>query len=190
METRIIVGSSNKKILKQLSQFLIENGYNVVGETTDGYDILRRVHTVYPDLCIIDFDMKGIKGNEISEVIISDKVCPIITIANSSKLQYFTNLSQEPNFILLIKPINKNILINTIELMIKTSRSISKLQKEVNTLKKNQDDKQIISKAKKLLMTHMGLTEEEAHRKIQKHSMNKGLSKIIVANSIINKYSN
>ncbi|GMQ63502.1 ANTAR domain-containing response regulator [Vallitalea maricola] len=188
MGTRIIVGSSNKKILKQLSHFLNENGYNVVGETTDGYDILRRIHTVYPDLCIMDFNMKGLNGHDVGEVLVADNVCPIITIIGSSELHYFTNLKHEPIFSLLVKPINKDLLINTIDLLVKTSRSITRLRKEVSTLKKKQEDKQIINQAKQLLIEYNGLTEEEAHRKIQKLSMNKGISKKIVAIEIINKY--
>lgn len=187
MGARIIVGSSNKKILKQLSHFLNENGYNVVGETTDGYDILRRIHTVYPDICIMDFNMKGLNGHDVSEVLVADNVCPIVTIIGSSELHYFTNLRNEPIFSLLVKPINKDSLINSIDLLVKTSRSITKLKKEVSTLKQKQEDKQLINKAKEILMEHTGLTEEEAHRKIQKLSMNKGISKKVVAYEIINK---
>ncbi|GKX27949.1 Fis family transcriptional regulator [Vallitalea longa] len=189
MGARIIVGSSNKKILKQLSHFLNENGYNVVGETTDGYDILRRVHTVYPDICILDFNMKGLNGHDVSEVLVADNVCPIITIISSSDLHYFTNLKSEPIFSSLVKPINKDLLINTIDILVKTSKSITKLTKEVSTLKKKQEDKQLINEAKELLMKYTGSTEEESHRKIQKLSMNRGISKRVVAYEIINKYT-
>ena len=137
MGTRIIIGSSNKKILKQLAHFLGDHGYNVVGETTDGYDILRRVHTVYPDICIIDFNMKGLNGHDVSEVLVADGVCPIITIINSADLHYFTNLKDEPILSLLVKPMNKDVLINTIDLLVKTSKSINKLSKEVSLLRKN-----------------------------------------------------
>jgi response regulator NasT len=190
MGARIIVGSSKEKNLKQLSYFLKENGYNIIGETTNGYDLLRRVHALYPDICILDYNMVGLNGHEISEVLIADRICPIIAIITSANVHYFTNLNQEPMFTSLIKPINRTLLLNNIDIMIKTSKSISKLEKEVSTLQKKQDEKQLILKAKELLMKNMDMTEEEAHRKIQKYSMNKGISKVIVANQIINKYNN
>ena len=126
MEIRIIVGTSNQKALRQLSQFLVENGYNVIGEIMNGYDMLRRIHTVYPDICIVDYNLKGINGHGLSETLVLEKICPVIALISSSELHYFINLSQEPTFAPLVKPINKQTLINTINLLVKTSKSIGK----------------------------------------------------------------
>ncbi len=38
MGIRVMIGSNNNKIAAQLTQFLVENGMQVVGETTDAYD--------------------------------------------------------------------------------------------------------------------------------------------------------
>lgn len=188
MSLRVIIGSSNEKVSGQLGQFLIENGMNIIGETKDGYDLLRRVHTVYPDLVIVDYNMKGLSGHEISEVLISEKICPVIALIGTNELQYFVNLSQEPTFAPLIKPCNKQMLLSTANLLNKTSKSIYKLENEVTHLKSHQDKKEIINKAKKLLMENMQLTEDEAHRRIQKQSMDKGLSMIKIAEAIIIMY--
>lgn len=188
MSLRVIIGSSNEKVSGQLGQLLIENGINVIGETKDGYELLRRVHMVYPDLVIVDFNMKGLSGHEISEVLVSEKICPVVALIGTSELQYFVNLSQEPTFAPLVKPCNKQMLLNTVSLLVKTSKSIYKLENEVTDLKSHHDKKEIVNKAKKLLMENMQLTEEEAHRRIQKQSMDKGLSMIKIAEAIIIMY--
>lgn len=190
MSIRVIIGSSNEKISGQLAQFLIENGFNVIGETVDGYDLLRRIHTVYPDIVIVDYKMKGMNGLEISEIIISEKACPVIALISSVEMQYFINLSQETAFAPLVKPLNKSTLLSTISLLVKTSKSISKLENEIIKLKgkKDENDKKIIGKAKKLLMENMRLSEDEAHRRIQKQSMNKGITMVKIAESIILMY--
>lgn len=188
MSLRVFIGSSNEKISKQLGQFLIENGFTIVGETRDGFDFLRRVNTIFPDVAIVDYSMKGMNGHEISELIISEKVCPVIALISAAEMQYFVNLSQEPTFAPLIKPINKQMLLYTIGLLIKTSKSIYKLENEVTSLKKSTDKKSLINKAKKLLMENMELTEDEAHRRIQKQSMDKGIPMAKVAEAIILMY--
>ena len=188
MSIRIILGSSSEKVSKQLTQFLIENGYNVVGATSDAYEFLRRVHTVYPDLSIIDERMKGMNGHDLSDVLISEKICPVIAITSSSSIGDYVNLSQEPTFVPLVKPCNKQNLLNTVKLLVKTAKSINKLENEVHQLKKEKNQKVIISKAKKLLMENMSLTEEEAHRRIQKQSMDKGIAKVKIAEAIILMY--
>lgn len=188
MGFRVVIGSHNEKVSKQLAQFLLENGMTVVGETTDGFDFLRKVHTVYPDVAIVDYKLRGMNGHEVSEILVSEKLCPVIALIGESEVEYFVNLSQDPIFISIIKPCSKQTLINTISLMVKTSKSIIKLENEVDDLKKAQNNKEVIDQAKKLLMENMHLTEEEAHRRIQKQSMDKGLSKTRIAEAIILMY--
>lgn len=188
MSVRVLVGSSNEKVLRQLGKFLIENGFSVVGETVDGYELLRRANTVYPDLVLVDYKMKGMSGHQISEIIISEKLCPVVALITNAEMGHFINLNQEPTFVSLIKPLNKSSLLNTITLMDKTAKSIKTLEKKVAKVETTQDKKSIINQAKKLLMKHLDLTEHEAHRRIQKQSMDQGIAKVKVAEMIIELY--
>lgn len=188
MGIRVMIGSNNEKITKQLARFLSENGILVVGETVDGYDLLRKVHTMYPDLVIVDDRMKGMKGHEISETLIAEKVCPVIALIRSSEMGNYVNLNQEPIFAPIVKPCGKDMLMNTINLIVKTSKSIIALENEMGKIRKQADSKKTIDEAKHLLMEFMNLTEEEAHRRIQKQSMDKGLPKVKIAETIIRMY--
>ena len=183
-----MIGSIDKKVLKQLGQFLIENGLNIIGDSRDGYDLLRRIHTGEPDLVILDFNMRGLNGYEISNVIISERICPVVALLNLSEVNYFVNLSIEPAFVPLVKPLHKQILLNTIELLVKTPHNKYSLENMVSTLKSSEGEDQMMERAKKLLMKNMHLTENDAHRRLQKESMNKGISKIKIAHSIIALY--
>jgi response regulator NasT len=188
MSTRVIIGSSNEKIIKQLSLFLIENGLSVIGEATSGHDLLRKVHTVYPDLAIVDYKLKGMNGHELSEIIIGERLCPVIALISHGEIEHFINLSQEPTFVPLIKPCSKQMLMGTVDLLVKTSKSIELLEKQLDHLKTKTNTDAVIEKAKQLLIENMNLTEEEAHRRIQKQSMDKGISKIKIAEAIILMY--
>ncbi|MFP4698636.1 MAG: ANTAR domain-containing response regulator [Eubacteriales bacterium] len=188
MSIRIMIGAGVEKTLKQLTQFFISNGYSIVGEADDGYEFLRRIHSVYPDICVLDSYIKGLNCREISEVLISENIAPVIAVVKEHEMQNFIHLNQETSFVPIIKPINKSMLLNTIQILIKTNRNIQKLEKEVKTLRDTNSEKEIISKAKKLLMINMHLTEEEAHRRIQKQSMEKGTPKIRIAEEILLMY--
>ena len=188
MSVRVIVGSLSEKMLKQLSQFLQENGFNVVGETNSGHDFLRKVHTVYPDVVIVDYRLKGMDGHQLSEILIGEKICPVVALISSAEVGNFINLSQEPTFVPLVKPTSRDSLISTINLLVKTSKSIGALEKELKSIKSDKDSKSLIAKAKRLLIDNMNLTEEEAHRRIQKQSMDKGIAKVKIAEAIILMY--
>lgn len=188
MSIRVVIGSSSEKMMKQLGLFLTGNGLNVVGETTSGHELLRKVHTVYPDLAIVDYRMKGMNGHELSEILINEKICPVVALISNAEMGYFVNLSQEPTFVPLVKPCSRAMLTNTIDLLVKTSRSIGALEKELKSIRSDKDSKALMAKAKRLLIDHMNLTEEEAHRRIQKQSMDKGIAKVKIAEAIILMY--
>lgn len=188
MSIRVIVGAASEKTVKSLKQFLIENGFNVIGEASSGHDFLRKVHTMYPDVALVDYKLKGMNGHELSEILISEKICPVIALIASAELGFFVNLSQEPTFVPLVKPCSKQMLTNTINLLVKTSKSLGALEKELKTIKSEKDSKSVINKAKGLLIENMNLTEEEAHRRIQKQSMDKGITKLKIAEAIILMY--
>lgn len=188
MSIRVVIGSSSEKMLKQLGLFLMENGFNVVGETNSGHEFLRKVHTVYPDLAIVDYRLKGMSGHEVSEILISEKICPVVALISNAEVGNFINLSQEPTFVPLVKPCSRETLTNTISLLVKTAKSIGALEKELKSIKSDKDSKALIAKAKRLLIENMSLTEDEAHRRIQKQSMDKGIAKSKIAEAIILMY--
>jgi response regulator NasT len=188
MALRVLIGAGSEKIVKQLSAFFSKNGYVVVGEVEDGYDFLRKVHAIYPDVCVIDGQMRGLNSQEIAEVLVSEKIAPVIVLINELDLQSYAQLNQEATFVPMIKPLNKNMLLNTLEILAKTNQNIQKLEKEVKDLRNTKNEKELIQKAKKCLIEHMCLTEDEAHRRIQKQSMDKGISKVQIAEAILLMY--
>ena len=123
-----------------------------------------------------------------AEVIVLEEIAPVVVLLSEYEIQNYQLLTQEATFVPIVKPINKDILLNTMQILIKTNRNLKKLQTEVNNLKKETDEKEIIKKAKKLLMQYMNLTEDQAHRRIQKQSMDKGISKLKIAEAIILMY--
>ena len=56
------------------------------------------------------------------------------------------------------------------------------------SLKKKLDDEKVVTRAKLLLMQSLGLSEEEAHKFIEKKAMNTGRTKIDVAFEIVQTY--
>lgn len=188
MDIRVLIGAENEKTLAQLSNFLTANGMTVIGTTKNSYELLRKLHTIYPDIVIVDDKMKAMYGNEVCELVIADRIAPVLSISRESEKAKYINLYQDPLFAQVVKPVVKDVLLQTIYIVLKTSKSILQLEKQVKKHKDTVDKKQLIAQAKQTLMKYEHLTEEQAHRSIQKFSMDKGLSKIKVAEMILLKY--
>lgn len=81
-------------------------------------------------------------------------------------------------------PIKTYDLINTIDMLM---QGLSRKRKKLKSKPKVRDEsqKQIIDKAKMLLMERNRMSEEEAHRYIQKNSMDNGTSMIETAQMVL-----
>lgn len=188
MGISILIGSKNENVTKKLAYCLIDSGFEVRGEVTDSYELLRKIHTLNCDICVIDFNMIGMNGHQLAEVLVLDRILPVIVMVSPADIQHFTNLKNEVYFEYIMKPINKNILVNTIKMMTKSCAYVSKLERELKSLKKQLKNEDIVNKAKLLLMDKLKISENEAYKKIQVLSMNKGISKINIAKDILSRY--
>ena len=84
----------------------------------------------------------------------------------------------------LFTPIKVYDLLNTVNMMLQSmDRRRKKRRKEL----KNRDPKQqeTIRKAKELLMTRNNMSEEEAHRYLQKSSMDSGTNMVETAEMVL-----
>ena len=84
----------------------------------------------------------------------------------------------------LSMPIKAHDLMNTVEMMLQAMerrRKKRKLEKKV----RNPEQQALIQKAKTLLMARNNMPEEEAHRYLQKNSMDSGTSLIETAQMVL-----
>ena len=67
---RVLVVDDSLFILKQLSQILTTEGFDVVGSATNGIDALEQYDQLQPDIVTLDITMPEMGGMEVLEAII------------------------------------------------------------------------------------------------------------------------
>jgi response regulator NasT len=185
---RILIAMNDASASK-LKSILNQNGINTIGQVSDGQECLRKVKLLGPDIVILEYDLPLLNGHEVSKVILDEKVCDVILIVNDSLQKNFvSDMTDEIGFVCIVKPVSKVTLVNTVELMIKTKRKIARLEKEIEDLKEVLNTRKEVEKAKGLLMKHLKLSEAEAFKRIQKQSMDKGISMREIAKAIVLAY--
>jgi response regulator NasT len=71
----------------------------------------------------------------------------------------------------LAKPLRTAELAPALDLAVSRFRELSAVRKENETLKRSLESRKLVERAKGILMTHLGLSEPEAFRRIQKTAM-------------------
>ena len=183
--TRIVIADSDRVFLKKLKDSLIHVGYMVVGEVHDAKSALQIIFKTEPDLIIMDANIPGCEGLEIARIIEEHRVAPVLLLTAYSQRELIEEAKHSWVFGYLLKPINQENLFPAIEIAIANFKRFLRLESENKELKKLLEERKLVDKAKGLLVEKKGLTEKEAHKYIQRVSMDKGIAVSRVAKKVI-----
>lgn len=87
------------------------------------------------------------------------------------------------------KPFPKSVLVNTVRMAMLAKENIKRLERENIELSRQLDDVKAIDRAKCCLIEYLNLTENQAHRHIQKLAMDTRRTQREIADDILRTYS-
>lgn len=186
--TRVLVAMGSESLAGKVKAILVEAGCLVIDQAGDGPECLRKVRLLKPDVVILDQNLTLMSGYDVAKVVLEDKICSVVLITSLEQENIVYPLKSENNFVCLVKPVNKSLLTHIIELMAKNNKVVQLLEGEISELKANLDTRREVEKAKGLLMKQLGLSENDAFKRIQKQSMDRGIPMKEIAKAIILAY--
>lgn len=163
----------------KIRTMLVRNGYEVDMVCNSASQVLSLVNDLDGGLIITGYRLPDMQYMELADCI--PKNFNLLLIASASRLG-----EQLPeNVVSITMPLKSQDLLGTIEMMSMHYRQLKKKEREAKRGKKNEKERIQIDRAKALLMERNHMTEEEAHRYIQKTSMNNGNSFVETAEMIL-----
>ncbi len=184
--SEIIIAVGNEEAGNKMKQVLTGSGFTVTGICISGNEAIRKVRTLKPVLLISNYELPDTTGFELAKIIAGNNLCSVVLLTDDIQKGYVESRANELDIICLVRPVSRALLINTVELLIRSRLRIQKLEAELNEMRMNLDTRKLIDKAKALLMDKLGLSEQEAYRKLQKQSMDTGVPMKEVAKNIVN----
>lgn len=182
---RIVIGESDTRTRNKLKDILTRQGHLIVGEAKDGNQALLQIRSTEPDLVILESKLPGTDGLEIAKIIEESRIAPVVLLVEPSQQDVLYNLKDSWVFAFLIKPIQELNILPAIKMARSNFEKIVSLEKEITELKESLDQRKIVERAKGLLMSKKGLSEDQAYKYIQQQSMKKRVSKNEIAEAII-----
>src|SRR4051812_31703523 len=164
---------------------LREEGYDVVGEASDGQQAVELTEKHRPDLVILDVKMPVLDGISAAEQIADARIAPVVILTAFSQRELVVRASQAGAMAYLVKPFTKADLLPAIEIAMSRYAEINALENEVDDLTERLETRKVVERAKGVLQAERGMSEPEAFRWIQKTSMDKRLSMRAVAESVL-----
>lgn len=187
-----IICLKNKSLVQTIKKSLAQMGIIQVIESDDPEKMIRQVHSSPGALIILDPSEYGTNGIRVAKVLAREKTGPIVFIISNMRLmkpveEIIEKESYAATYI--TTPINYDVLRVAVRTTMISYRKIHELEKKLVDINELLAEKKKINRAKELLAKNKNLQEAEAHKLIQKISMNTGKSMKMVAEKIIREFS-
>jgi response regulator NasT len=180
---RILVAEDEAIIRLDLVEMLIEAGYDVVAQATNGVEAIALAQEHKPDLAILDVKMPELDGISAAEKII--EIAPVLMLTAFSQKDLVERARDAGAMAYVVKPFSISDLVPAIEIAVSRHRQLVALQQEVENLHERLETRKIIDRAKGILMGTLKLSEPEAFSWIQHTAMDRRMSMKDVALAVI-----
>ena len=183
--TKILIAEDEAIIRLDLKESLEAEGYEVVGETGRGDEVIGLVRSLEPDLVILDIKMPGMTGIQAAEIITEEGLAAVILLTAFSQQELVRQASNAGVLAYLVKPFQRSDLVPSIELALGHFKEITLLKEEKTLLENNLESRKVIDRAKGMLTDKYGLKESDAYRYIQKKAMTERTTMKDIAETIL-----
>ena len=185
MGTRVVIAEDETIIRLDLKEILEEEGYEVVGETGRGDEVVDLVKSTQPDLAILDIRMPGMDGLTAAREITSERRAAVLILTAFSQRNLIEEARDAGALAYLVKPFQTNELIPAIEVALGRFAEMKALEQENKNLEEQLETRRWVDRAKGMLMDRHGMSEADAFRFIQQAAMRERQTMRVVAKRIV-----
>ena len=178
MSLKVVVVEDETLTRIDLVEILKENGYDVVGEASDGIEAVEVCKKLQPDIVLLDIKIPYISGLKVANILKEEgfQGCVIILTAYNIA-EYIQEASNTIVMGYVLKPIDEPVFIERLNMIYKNYKLYNDLKKEVEETKKKLEEG--------IIMAKYSLKEEEAYKKLRDLSMQKRISMSKLADIVI-----
>jgi len=142
------------------------------------------------DLIIIDSPLQDESGESFSRQAAAKGLCQVILLVESETFDSVSAACEDDGILVIAKPVDKSLLWSALSLARSVQNRVKRMRVENTQLKQKIEDLRIIDRAKLILISSMRMSEQEAHRYIEKQAMDMRLSRRVIAEEILKRYEN
>lgn len=185
MEALIITNSD--KSFSQLAEVVRSSGdYNIVRAASGA--VSRRIFTERDFDLVIIGTVADDKSKNIAKAFSETLGGGLILLEDSFICEAVTAELEDYGVIVIPRPVHRSLLVAAIKLVYATNMRINNIRRQNVSLVREIEDLRFINKAKYVLMESLGYSENQAHKYIEKRSMDERKSKKAIALEVLKTY--
>ncbi len=176
--TSIVSAFSRSNEAKSIKDILVRSGFNCIGVATTGAEVLNLTDDLMDGIVVCGYkfpdmlydELKGYLGDNFDMLLISKR---------ASLVQLETT-----DIVCLEMPLKVHDLVDTLGMMVENAERRRRRRRETPRIRSSAEQ-DIINAAKALLMERNNMSEDEAHKYLQKSSMDSGTNMVESAQMVL-----
>ena len=180
----VLLVSRDSKIVSQISAFLVPPLFELT--TTSDFNEARRLATERTFNIIIADSGDGYDTD--FAINISDSYSTILLLVPNEHFDEISYRVEGYGILTITKPFEPFYFYNMVKIAIAVQYKVQVLSSQTTKLKVKMEEIKLVNRAKMLLMSNMNMSEQEAHRYIEKEAMDRGMKRIAISEEIIKTY--
>ena len=180
----VLLVTRDSKIVSQISAFLVPPLFELT--TTSDFNEARRLATERSFNIIIADSGDGYDTD--FAINLADSYSTILLLVPNEHFDEISYRVEGYGILTITKPFEPFYLYNMMKIAIAVQCKVQVLSSQTTKLKVKMEEIKQVNRAKMLLMQNMKMTEQEAHRYIEKEAMDRGMKKTAISEEIIKTY--
>ena len=182
---RVVLAEDEAIIRLDLKETLVDEGYEVVGDTGRGDHAVELVAELDPDVVVLDIKMPGLDGIEAASRIAEAHDAAVVILTAFSQRDLIDRAVEAGALAYLVKPFQRSELVPAVEVARARHREMRALTDQAQTLSDRLEARKIIDRAKGVLIDEIGMVEADAYRFLQTSAMSGRRTMADVARAVI-----
>ena len=180
----VLLVSRDSKIISQVSAFLVPPLFELT--TTSDFNEARRLATERTFNIIIADSGDGYDTD--FAINVADSYSTILLLVPNEHFDEISYRVEGYGILTITKPFEHFYFYNMVKIAIAVQYKVQVLSSQTTKLKVKMEEIKQVNRAKMLLMQNMNMSEQEAHRYIEKEAMDRGMKKTAISEEIIKTY--
>ena len=161
----VLIADDEALIRMDLREMLNDAGHDVVAEAANGEQAVELARKFLPEFVIMDVKMPVMDGLNAAKIITQEGIAPVLLLTAYSQQDIVDKAKEAGVVAYLVKPVREEQLFPAMEIAASRFAEVQALNAEIDNLKETLETRKLLDRAKGILMTVHGMTEQEAYRK-------------------------
>ena len=184
----VLAVSTREKFHTSLRQLLPEDRYAPLHCVTDVTSARRCLLEQPYDIVVISAPLPDEFGSRLALHVADSSAAGVLLLVNAEHYPDISARLSPYGILTLQKPTTPQLILQSLQLLCGTRERLRKMEQKTATIEEKMAEIRLVNRAKWLLIDHEGLSEQEAHRLIEKQAMDRCVTRRAIAQQIIQRY--